>query len=374
MRLRNLPKALFVFSLGLLLVIPATVHPSIGQTGTTTAGTVCTASPLSTSLCPTNSTTLPGPTGGSTTVDVNIVGSGPYNSFDIMVKADPLFLNATSFDLTNSVLSNPVIGTACVNGKSLGGHACSPQDGLGVAHLSASAGCAGVTDGCTAGDGQLFGIIYKVVVPGKSIPVVFQTGCSGGSNSTSCVTIEWITAIILCCPIEPENLETATFSTGIVPGMFSQTETFLGVTATASGSFLVNQTSRTLIGTVSVTATNSTTGALIYAKSFNVTLIFYPGTGVLRFILKIPVSSGALASTCQVSFLFGNVLCFMSKTPDLNGNGVVDIIDVSIVFIAFGSSAGSVTYNPAADLDGDGTISITDAGIIVADFGTRIIA
>jgi len=134
----------------------------------------------------------------------------------------------------------------------------------------------------------------------------------------------------------------------------------------------VNQTARTLTGQVSVKAVNSTTGAIVYSNSFNLSLTFYPGTGSLRFILKIPTSSGALASTCQVSFLFGNVLCFISKNPDLNGNEVVDILDVSIVFKAFGSFAGSPLYNAAADLDGDGIISITDAGIIAADFGARI--
>jgi hypothetical protein len=292
-----------------------------------------------------------------------------------MVKADPSVLNATSIDLGNSILPAPKVSTACINGKLVGGSfGCSAQDGPGVAHLSAAADCAGVTLACGFGSGNLFNINYKVAGSANALPVGFQTGCSGTSNGTSCVTIQFIPANIVCCPPpNPENLQTATFSTGIVYNTFYQTSTFQGATVTTSGDIFVNQTSRILTGHVSVTATNSTTGAPIYSNSFNLSLTFSRGSGSLRFIVKIPVSSRVLASSCQVSFLFGNVFCFLSKTPNLTGSGVVDILDVSIVFRAFGSSTGSPMYYPPADLDGNGTINIIDASIIAADFGAHII-
>jgi hypothetical protein len=310
-----------------------------------------------------------------TTIAVNIEDSG-FNAFSIMVKADPSILNATSFDLSSSVLTSPVVGTACINGRLVGGTVtCSTQDGPGVAHLTASAGCAGKTLACGFGSGNLFNINYKEAGSANALPVGFQTGCSGTSNGTSCVTIQFIPANIVCCPPpNPENLQSATFSTGIVYNTFYQTSTFQGATVTTSGDIFVNQTSRALTGHVSVTATNSTTGALIYSNSFSLSLTFYPGTGSLRFILKVPVSSGVLASSCQVSFLFGNVFCFVSRTPDINGKGVVDILDVSIVFRAFGSSTGSPLYYPAADLDGNRTINIIDASIIAADFGAHVMS
>lgn len=379
MRPRELLNVFLVFSLGLLLLAPSVVLSSNGQTSSA-LGTVCIAS-LSTDpySCPPTPAVLTGLAGASAFAAVNIAGSGSFNSFfnafSIMVKADPSVLNATSFDLSSSVLTNPVVSTACINGKLVAGSfGCSTQDGPGVAHLSASAGCAGVTLACSFASGNLFNVGYKVVGSTNSIPVVFQTGCSGTSNSTSCVTIQFVPANIVCCPPPvPENLQTATFSTTIASNTFSQTLTFDGVTTTTSGSILVNQTTRILTGQVFVRAVNSTTGALIYSNSFNLSLTFYTGSGSLRFILKVPVSSGALASTCQVSFLFGNVLCFMTRTPDLNGNGVVDIVDVGIVFISFGSLKGLPMYNPAADLDGNGIVNIIDAGIIVADFGAHIL-
>jgi len=376
MRLRELLNVFLVFSLGLLLLAPSVVLSSNGQTSSA-VGTVCIASPLANpSSCPPTPALLTGPVGTSAFAAVNIEGSVGFgfNAFSIMVKADPSVLNATSFDLSNSVLTSPAVGTACINGKlAAGTFGCGAQDGPGVAHLTASAGCAGVTLACGFGSGNLFNLQYKVVGASNATPVVFQIGCSGTSNGTSCVTIQFVPANIVCCPPpNPETLQTATFSTTLASNSFFQSGTFGGVTVTTFGGIIVNQTARTLTGQVSVKAVNSTAGAIVYSNSFNLSLTFYPGTGSLRFILKIPTSSGALASTCQVSFLFGNVLCFISKNPDLNGNGVVDILDVSIVFKAFGSFTGSPLYNAAADLDGDGIISITDAGIIAADFGARI--
>jgi len=54
---------------------------------------------------------------------------------------------------------------------------------------------------------------------------------------------------------------------------------------------------------------------------------------------------------------------------DVNGDCIVNIIDVTLVTIAFGRSIGSPGYNPKSDLNNDGTINIIDVTIVTTTFG-----
>lgn len=55
--------------------------------------------------------------------------------------------------------------------------------------------------------------------------------------------------------------------------------------------------------------------------------------------------------------------------PDLNGDGVVDILDLATVASVYGTSVGDTHYNPAADLDQNGKIDIRDLAIVGRNFG-----
>jgi len=58
------------------------------------------------------------------------------------------------------------------------------------------------------------------------------------------------------------------------------------------------------------------------------------------------------------------------KIPgDINGDGTVDIKDIAIVAIAFGSFPGHPRWNPQADLYKDGKIDIRDIAIVARNFG-----
>jgi fructose/tagatose bisphosphate aldolase len=52
----------------------------------------------------------------------------------------------------------------------------------------------------------------------------------------------------------------------------------------------------------------------------------------------------------------------------------VDITDVALLALSFGTAHGSVMYNQAADLNADGQIDILDVAIIASDFGTPALA
>lgn len=58
-----------------------------------------------------------------------------------------------------------------------------------------------------------------------------------------------------------------------------------------------------------------------------------------------------------------------TPNPDVNGDGVVNILDLAIVASLYGISKGHPRYNPAADLDENGEIDIRDLAIVARDFG-----
>jgi len=56
-------------------------------------------------------------------------------------------------------------------------------------------------------------------------------------------------------------------------------------------------------------------------------------------------------------------------TPgDINGDGVVDALDLGILIANYGKSGASIT-NPAADINGDGVVDALDLGILIANYG-----
>jgi hypothetical protein len=54
---------------------------------------------------------------------------------------------------------------------------------------------------------------------------------------------------------------------------------------------------------------------------------------------------------------------------DLNGDNHVGIDDAIIMSNAFGSTNGTLSYNPLADLNGDGIINILDTIMLASLFG-----
>jgi len=363
-----------------MLLSPLAVSSARVQTvvqSPTPVGTVCIAS-ASATLCPTNPVVITGEVGDKIQVAVSIQNSSIFNEFDVFVKADPSIINATGFDLSASVLSSPAISTACVNGHLIRGSiACSPQDGPGIAHLTAAAGCAGVTLACGFGVGNLFNINYTVVGATLGSPIDFETGCYGGLPTTPCVTIQFIPANILCCPPpDLENLQTGTFVTGPSNGNgtpVSTTASFEGLTARIVGNILVNSTARTLLGTLSVTVDNDTSGQTIFSKTYTIL-----ATRILRsdplyiFILAIPISPFTLGGIITFNSATNQVSSALMRNPDFTRAGIVNIVDATDVFFEFGWTSISPGFLPQADLDGDGIINIFDATTVSYCFNAPV--
>lgn len=58
-----------------------------------------------------------------------------------------------------------------------------------------------------------------------------------------------------------------------------------------------------------------------------------------------------------------------SLVGDVNEDGEVDIIDLSLVGVAFGSFEGEPQYNPDADIDKDGVVNIWDISLVCIHYG-----
>jgi hypothetical protein len=56
----------------------------------------------------------------------------------------------------------------------------------------------------------------------------------------------------------------------------------------------------------------------------------------------------------------GSTRVELTRELDIDGNGVVNILDLVRVAIAFSSIVGSPNYDPRADVNGDGVINIID--------------
>jgi len=57
---------------------------------------------------------------------------------------------------------------------------------------------------------------------------------------------------------------------------------------------------------------------------------------------------------------------------DINGDGVVNILDAILMAKAFGSRSGDPNWDPRADLNNDGVVNILDAIILAGNFGKRV--
>lgn len=60
------------------------------------------------------------------------------------------------------------------------------------------------------------------------------------------------------------------------------------------------------------------------------------------------------------------------KSPDINLDGAVNIIDLAQVGAAFGAFPSSPNWNPNADLNFDSVINIIDLAIVAANFGRTL--
>ena len=153
-----------------------------------------------------------------------------------------------------------------------------------------------------------------------------------------------------------------------IPVSINSIVNFSGVNVNTTGRLAINTVNSTLSGTATVVARNSTTGTIIFTKTYSISSIKLQGLMsnlVASFLLKLAISPYPLSSDITVTLSGGvaTASVLVTRQIDLNGDGTVDIVDVAIVAFSFGSGLGSPNYNPSADLDANGTVNINDVAI-----------
>ena len=151
----------------------------------------------------------------------------------------------------------------------------------------------------------------------------------------------------------------------------SSNVTFLGITVTTSGSLTIN--SGAVSGTVSVMATNSSSGTVLFSKTYTITNVQVANNHA-RFLLNVAAGQYPLSADVTISLFSGvwSASVMVTRQLAITGAGTVGLVDFSVVALAYGSSPGSTRYTPAADLTGSGTISIIDVGIVGLFYGAKV--
>jgi hypothetical protein len=156
---------------------------------------------------------------------------------------------------------------------------------------------------------------------------------------------------------------TATVTVTSTDPPVSSTVNFQGVTVTTTGSLTV--VSGIVSGTISVMATNSSTGALLFSKTYVIATVQVANNHA-SFLLNVPVSPYPLSADISVTQDAGvwSASVMVTRQLDITKTGTVNILDFSIVTFDYGSSPGGSRYNPAADLTASGTVNIIDVSIM----------
>ncbi len=148
---------------------------------------------------------------------------------------------------------------------------------------------------------------------------------------------------------------------------FNKSFSFDNLTVTVSGTITVDTTAQTISGSVTVTVVNDTSGKTIFSQTIPINLSFNTNNGA-RFVLEVPTFPTSLAISSSVTSGSTTSTNFgVSKTPDINHDGVINIVDLTSIAAHFGTS------NSTADLTSDGTVNIQDLTLVAIDFGDPVV-
>ncbi len=158
-----------------------------------------------------------------------------------------------------------------------------------------------------------------------------------------------------------------------LPVLLSNSVNFGGQVVTTTGNLLIFPTNGTLSGTSNVVTKNSTTGMVVFNKTFTIpNFKMKNNTGILQasFLLSIGVSPYPLSSNIGIIEGAGVASSSVGVTRrlDANGDGIVDILDLARAANAFGTIINSPGYDGSVDVDGNGAVNIIDISIMASYF------
>ncbi len=124
------------------------------------------------------------------------------------------------------------------------------------------------------------------------------------------------------------------------------------------------------VNTLNTCSLTNTNGCLAVSASV------FQTTASLSFTPTVPKDDftglGGYEYYCQFhpGSMHGKFIVY--KSPDLDNNGTVNIVDVATVAFSFGATPTSANWNVAADLNNDGVVNILDVAFDAFYFGQPI--
>jgi hypothetical protein len=97
-------------------------------------------------------------------------------------------------------------------------------------------------------------------------------------------------------------------------------------------------------------------------------------TAISEYILSRGIKYGEVTLTAtgklnDETMFEGNSVIRVRMPGDASCDGKVDVKDVMIVVMVFGTSAGVPSWNRLADLNEDGKVDVRDVGLVCANYG-----
>jgi hypothetical protein len=65
----------------------------------------------------------------------------------------------------------------------------------------------------------------------------------------------------------------------------------------------------------------------------------------------------------------GQLVLIQPPEGDINGDGRVDIVDLALMLMAYGTCEGDAAYDPDADIDDSGCVDLSDLARLLANYG-----
>ncbi len=311
----------------------------------------------------TNTATVYVPSGGSAYQYPTCGAYGPAGSYTVTI-------SGTSGSLSYSIILPVTVMDFSISASSVSFTAGS--SGNSTVSLTSLSGLSGP-------------VSLSVVAPsGLTASCPSSVALSAGGTSTASCTFAatapgtysaTITGTFVCSGCYYDGTDshstTATVTVTSTDPPVSSNVTFLGITVTTSGSLTIN--SGAVSGTVSVMATNSSSGTVLFSKTYTITNVQVANNHA-RFLLNVAAGQYPLSADVTLSLTSGvwSASVMVTRQIAITGAGTVGIVDFSIVALAYGSSLGTTRYNSAADFTGSGTIGIVDVGIAALYYGAKV--